>query len=209
MAWTHPIHWSADRDEVQDFEHTIRGPLMQGRGLIRGDVNESLSEPNRGLSESLDALAAYSNSHKIALSPHAENGLTESARRGRELFFSEETACSSCHSGPFYTDSVPRSSEEIIRHDVGTGEGDPTEKMGPAYDTPTLLGVYRTAPYLHHGRAASLEEVLTKYNADDRHGNTSELNHQQIADLVEFLKSLPYEDPVPAAEREGMTRVIR
>ena len=33
MAHTHPIHWSADRDEVQDFEYTIRGPLMQGRGL--------------------------------------------------------------------------------------------------------------------------------------------------------------------------------
>jgi hypothetical protein len=32
MAWTHPLHWSADRDEAQDFEHTIRGQLMQGRG---------------------------------------------------------------------------------------------------------------------------------------------------------------------------------
>src|SRR5260370_22444914 len=42
MAWTHPIHWSADRDEVQDFEHTIRSPLMQGRGLSRGPVLPAL-----------------------------------------------------------------------------------------------------------------------------------------------------------------------
>ena len=29
VAHTHPLHWSADRDEVQDFEYTIRGRLMQ------------------------------------------------------------------------------------------------------------------------------------------------------------------------------------
>jgi hypothetical protein len=34
LAHTHPLHWSADRDEVQDFEYAIRGPLMQGRGLL-------------------------------------------------------------------------------------------------------------------------------------------------------------------------------
>ncbi len=207
MKWTHPIHWSADRDEVQDFEHTIRGPLMQGRGLIRGKVNESLSEPNRGLSDPLDALAAYSNSHKISLSPHAKSGLSESAQRGRELFFSAKTNCSTCHSGPFFTDSIPRAADEIVRHDVGTGQDDPSELMGPAYDTPTLLGIYRTAPYLHHGKAASLSEVLTKYNQGDRHGKTSHLKPDQIRDLVEFLKSLPYEDPDPIAKQTGMKKV--
>ncbi|MFG0332120.1 MAG: beta-propeller fold lactonase family protein, partial [Maioricimonas sp. JB049] len=75
MAHTHPIHWSADRDEVQDFEHAIRGPLMQGRGLIRGKLNDSLGEPNKGLSRELDALAAYANSHDVPLSPYAKNGL--------------------------------------------------------------------------------------------------------------------------------------
>ena len=44
----------------------------------------------------------------------------------------------------------------IKLHDVGTGMDDPSEKMGPKYKTPTLLGVYRTAPYLHHGKAATL-----------------------------------------------------
>lgn len=207
MAWTHPIHWSADRDEVQDFEHTIRGPLMQGRGLIQGAVRDSLGEPNVGLSATLDALAAYSNSHKLSLSPHAKQGLSDAAKRGRDLFFDKATQCATCHSGPLFCDSRPRPATEIVRHNVGTGEDDPTEKMGPAYDTPTLLGVYRTAPYLHHGKAATLEDVLTTLNVNDLHGKTSHLTLEQVADLVEFLKALPYEDPEPIARAAGLTKV--
>lgn len=205
MAWTHPIHWSADRDEVQDFEHTIRGDLMQGRGLIRGDVQPALGKPNKGRSQALDALAAYSNSHHFTLSPHARPGLSEAAQRGKTLFFSAEIGCAKCHSGPLYTDSTPQSPPK--RHDVGTGDADPSEILGPKYDTPTLLGVYRTAPYLHHGQALTLEEVLTKFNAADKHGKTSQLSQAQVSDLVEFLKALPYEDPEPAAVAAGMTRV--
>ncbi len=205
MAWTHPIHWSADRDEVQDFEHTIRGPLMQGRGLVKGRINRSLDAPNKGLSIALDAMAAYSNTHQFTLSPYAKKGLNPAAKRGRKLFFSEQTQCAKCHTGPFLTDSVP--TKNIVRHDVGTAADNPGEKMGPAYDTPTLLGVYRTAPYLSHGKAQTLEEVLTTFNHNDKHGKTSQLSKQEIADLVEFLKALPYEDPVPQAEAAGMVKV--
>lgn len=207
MAWTHPLHWSADRDEVQDFEHTIRGQLMQGRGLIRGKVNAELGSPNRGLSPELDAVAAYSNTHKTPLSPHAKGGLSESAQRGRELFFSKETTCATCHSGPYFSDSTPGA--KIVKHDVGTGGADPSEKMGPQYDTPTLLGIYKTAPYLHHGKAATLRDVLTTQNAQDLHGRTSHLSASQIDDLAEFLKALPYEDPEPIAHRLRMKKVER
>jgi DNA-binding beta-propeller fold protein YncE len=205
MAWTHPIHWSADRDEVQDFEHTIRGKLMQGRGLLNGQLAAELGDVNSGRSKDLDALAVYSNSHSYPLSPFAKAGLSDSAKRGKELFFAKETRCAECHSGPMYADSVPRS--QIVRHDVGTGGDDPSEKMGPEYDTPTLLGVYRTGPYLHHGKAETLEEVLTKCNPSDKHGKTSHLSSEQVKDLVEFLKALPYEDPEPAATAVGLTKV--
>ncbi|QDU45305.1 Lactonase, 7-bladed beta-propeller [Symmachiella dynata] len=205
MAWTHPIHWSADRDEVQDFEHTIRSQLMQGRGLIRGDVNPALETPNRGLSAELDAIAAYSNSHKFTLSPHAKTGLNAAAKRGQKLFFDEETQCATCHGGPFFTDS--RMEKPFRLHDVGTGNDDPSEIMGPKYDTPTLLGIYRTAPYLHHGKAKTLRDVLTTQNKNDQHGQTSHLSAEQIDDLVEFLKCLPYEDPEPAAIKAGLRRV--
>ena len=207
LAWTHPLHWSADRDESQDFEHTIRGPLMQGRGLVRGGINKSLGKPNKGLSADLDALAAYTNSHKFTMSPYAKTGLSKSAQRGRSLFNSKKVGCASCHSGPFYTDSRPR--PEPLRHDVGTGQVDPSEKMGPKYDTPMLLGLYRSAPYLHHGKAATLIDVLTTHNTGDRHGHTSHLDKKQLGDLAEFLKALPYEDPAAAAKKAGLTKVAR
>jgi YVTN family beta-propeller protein len=205
LTWTHPLHWSADRDEVQDFEHTIRGPLMQGRGLARGAIHESLDKPNQGLSPALDALAVYTNTHTFALSPHAKSGLSEAALRGKTLFFDEQVGCASCHSGPLFTDSQPGTARKL--HDVGTGKSDPTEKMEPAYDTPTLLGVYRSAPYLHHGKAKTLTDVLTTLNPDDQHGKTKHLTPEQIADLVEYLKCLPYEDPTPAAKQAGLVRV--
>lgn len=205
LAWTHPLHWSADRDEVQDFEHTIRGPLMQGRGLVHGPIHDSLDKPNQGLSAELDALAVYTNSHSIALSPHAKHGLSESARRGKTIFFSKETGCAACHSGAFFSDSQPISNRNL--HDVGTGNSDESEKMGPKYDTPTLIGVYRSAPYLHHGAAHTLEEVLTTCNIDDKHGRTSHLSQEQIGDLVEFLKALPFEDPAPQAVQSGLIHV--
>jgi cytochrome c peroxidase len=179
---------------------------MQGRGLIRGKVNEGLGEPNAGLSQDLDALAEYCNTFEVdTLSPHAAgpSKLAPAAERGRQLFLSEAVGCANCHSGPYYTDSsgsgtarLPRDSFKL--HDVGTGNDDATEKMGPKFDTPTLIGVYRSAPYLHHGKAATLRDVLVDQNQGDRHGKTSHLKPNEIDDLVEFLKSLPYVLPAGA-----------
>ena len=204
LAHTHPIHWSADRDEVQDFEHTIRGKLMRGNGLMKGSLKAregflpgaELEQELAGKSADLDALAVYTNSFEPRPSPHAVSPgmLTPSALRGKELFFSAAVGCAVCHSGPYFTDSSLK--KPFVLHDVGTGN-DPREKMGPKYDTPTLISVYRTGPYLHDGRALTLRDVLTTHNAGDRHGKTSHLAPAAIDDLVAFMKSLPYE-PLPA-----------
>lgn len=202
LAHTHPIHWSADRDEVQDFEYTIRSKLMGGRGLVTGATRAKvgfnpieLEEKMSGRSKDLDALAIYTNAFKFRLSPHipAPGKLSPEAERGKAIFFSKEANCASCHSGPLFTDS--RLQKPFNVHDVGTGLDDPKEKMGPKYDTPTLLGVYRNTEYLHHGMAKSLMEVLTKFNPKDQHGKTSHLSKEQKEDLVAFLKALPYETP--------------
>jgi cytochrome c peroxidase len=176
---------------------------MQGSGLLRGSLKPKsghqpieLEENLAGRSADLDALALYCNSFEVQLSPHiaAPGKLGPSAERGRAIFNSKETNCTSCHAGPYFTDS--RREKPYLLHDVGTGGSDPTEKMGSKYDTPTLLGVYRQTAYLHHGQAKTLVEVLTTFNKDDRHGKTSQLKPAEIADLVEFLKSLPFE-PLP------------
>jgi YVTN family beta-propeller protein len=205
LAYTHPQHWSADRDETQDFEHTIRGRLMGGRGLHKGRLNKPLGETNRGLSASLDALAAYTNSHTVTLSPYAKGGLSPAAERGRKLFTSKQTKCAECHTGPFLTDS--QSGKPSVRHDVGTGNSDKSETMGSAYDTPMLLGLYRSAPFLHHGEAETLKDVLTSQNAADKHGVTSHLSATEVDDLVAFLKSLPFEQPEPLAKDAGIIKI--
>jgi cytochrome c peroxidase len=72
-------------------------------------------------------------------------------------------------------------------YDAGTG----TERDdNRGYDTPTLIEVWRTAPYLHDGRAVTIKEVLTRFNKDDRHGRTSNLTDKQIEDLAAFVLSL-------------------
>lgn len=199
LAHTHPLHWSADRDESQDFEYTIRGPLMKGRGLMEGKLKPKpefttpaeLDDRMAGRSADLDALALYTNSFPLRPSPHAPDGkLSEAAERGKAIFFDAKTNCASCHSGPYYTDSTLERPYKL--HDVGTGGG-PREKMGNAFDTPTLLGVYRSGPYLHDGRAKTLHDVIRM--SGDRHGVTSHLSAGEVDDLVEFLKSLPYEPP--------------
>ena len=58
------------------------------------------------------------------------------------------------------------------------------------FDTPHLLEVWRTAPYLHDGRSATIVEMLTKDNPDDQHGNTSSLSPEEIAALAVFVLSL-------------------
>ncbi|MCI0461553.1 MAG: hypothetical protein L0Z62_31775 [Gemmataceae bacterium] len=215
LAHTHPLHWSADRDEVQDFEYTIRSKLMAGRGLFKGPIlprrgfeKVELKQKLSGVSKDLDDLAIYCNSFEfVQLSPHipAPGKLSAAAERGKQLFFSKEVGCATCHSGPYYTDSSLKEPYKI--HDVGTGEDDPSEKMGPRYDTPSLIGIYRTPPYLHHGKAKTLYEVLTTYNQQDRHGRTSHLKGNQPDDLVEFLRSLPYEMPPRVTENTVSYRI--
>ena len=130
--------------------------------------------------EVADALDDYLKSLKPMPSPHLVNGkLSAAAKRGRRLFFDETVGCANCHRGPLLTD--------LKLHDVGTvGKFD---QPADRFDTPSLIEVWRTAPYLHDGRALTLREVLTKFQRDDQHGVTSHLTPRQIDDLAEFVLS--------------------
>ena len=101
-------------------------------------------------------------------------------KAGETLFNSPETGCSSCHTHGLYTD--------MQHYDVGTQNQ--TDKPGEAFDTPTLVEIWRTAPYLHDGSAATLREVLVDHNPSDRHGRTSHLTPDQLDALIAYLLSL-------------------
>ena len=115
-----------------------------------------------------------------APSPYLVEGqLSEAATRGREIF-EGSAACASCHvPSTHYTD--------MKLHDVGTGFG---RHAGTNFDTPTLSEAWRTAPYLYRGQAATMEDVLTTFNPNDKHGTTSNLSPQQISDLAEYVLSI-------------------
>jgi len=78
-------------------------------------------------------------------------------------------------------------------HDVGTGKDLDKDQR---FDTPTLVEIWRTAPYLYDGRAYTIEEVLTTFNPGDKHGVTSNLTEAEIKDLssekaVKNMSELP------------------
>jgi hypothetical protein len=70
---TLPIHWSADLDELQDVELTVRA-IQFGQGLISGDAHDSLGPTHAELSQELAALAAYMDSLEVPHSPLAQDG---------------------------------------------------------------------------------------------------------------------------------------
>jgi len=103
--------------------------------------------------------------------------LSQSAERGEEIF--KLANCASCHTAPLYTN--------LKKYNVGTGR---TKEKDVEFDTPTLIEIWRSAPYLHDGRAATIEEVFKEYNPNDIHGRTTGLTDQQIKDLALFVLSL-------------------
>jgi DNA-binding beta-propeller fold protein YncE len=124
------------------------------------------------------AMEAFFTSLQPVPSPALVDGkLSPAAERGKHVF--EEAGCAYCHKGPDFTD--------LRMHAVGTGRGREKDRD---WDTPTLRESWRTAPYLHDGRAATLETLFTEHNPGDQHGETSELTGEQLKDLVEYLRSL-------------------
>ena len=127
------------------------------------------------------AMDEYLKSRRPVPSPRLVNGrLSPSARRGEKLFHSAEVGCAQCHPPPLFTD--------LRTHDVGTRNVHDKEK--DRFDTPSLVELWRTAPYLHDGSVVTVHDLLVFANKDDRHGKTSHLTTDEILDLCEYLLSL-------------------
>ncbi|MGQ9525129.1 MAG: c-type cytochrome [Armatimonadota bacterium] len=131
--------------------------------------------------DDLAAVRAYIRSLRPELSPYLTTAgtLSPQAKRGKAVFQSPRTKCASCHPAPLYTD--------LRLHNVGTRG--PSDTSGD-FDTPTLVELWRTAPYLHDGSAPTLMDVLTTRNKEDKHGITSHLPKEDKDALAAFLSSL-------------------
>ncbi|HEX4946674.1 MAG TPA: discoidin domain-containing protein [Blastocatellia bacterium] len=185
------LHWSANFDEVQDFEGQIRA-LSGGTGLMTdvqfntGTRQQPLGDRKTGVSSDLDALAAYVASlNTFAPSPFRNNdgSLTADAVAGREIFRSQN--CAQCHSGVAFTEAATGTLRNI-----GTLKSTSGTRLGAALiglDTPTLRDVWFTAPYLHDGSAATLEDAVRAHN-----GVT--LNDSDLTKLTAYLRQIGNEE---------------
>jgi len=154
--FTPPTTWTGARPNA---ETSVRAGIMFSH-MIKWKNDENLY------------LDAYLKAQQPVPSPYLVNGaLSAAALRGQATF---NTRCIACHSGPKLTD--------LQLHDVGTGT--PVD-AGP-FDTPSLIEVWRTAPYLHDGRAQTIRDVLDVFS----HGSTSGLTEEELNDLVEYVNSL-------------------
>ena len=137
-----------------------------------------------------------------------KNPMSESAKRGRDIFFTEKGNCSACHVGANLADEK--------YHNLGVGMDKESPDLGRfvvtkdpkntgAFKTPTIRNVALTAPYMHDGSQGTLEEVVEWY---DKGGHPNphlsdkirplKLSAQDKADLVEFMKACT--GPTPTVE---------
>jgi YVTN family beta-propeller protein len=157
-----PYRWSGHEPSLAGFiEEEIPG-LLQGAKPTPAEVK---------------ALVAYVGSLPLAPNPFrsADNSFTAAGMRGKALF-EGKAACASCHTGP---------------HSGGQKKAwIGTTPEGIDLEVPRLDGVYDTYPYLHDGKAATLEEVFSEQNAKHLHGKAHELSDSERKDLFEYVREL-------------------
>ena len=171
IAGTAPYLRDASYPSLADL-HSVA--LLEYRGYRR-DV-----EYDRG-----EAIGAFIEGQSLPVNPRqlfpADNSRLERERRGVKAFVKAQ--CVQCHAFPATTNLAAVPNQTLF-----------PGPEGPQYyeflDVPSLRAVWRSAPYLHDGRAATLEDVMNKENPHNQHGDVAGLSSSERSDLVEFLRSL-------------------
>ncbi len=178
IAQTSPFKWNGRNPDID----TQAGPrtamfIFRSQGFGPAELKD---------------LVTFIHSLQSPPNPHlaSDGRLTASQERGRAIFFRTTTTagavipprdrCYFCH--PPLTHYTSR-----VAMDVGTATKYDTIKE---FDIPQLENVYMRPPFLHNGEALTLEEIWTKFNPEDKHGITSDMDKVQLNDLIEYLKTL-------------------
>ncbi len=167
---TSPLHWNGEFNNLLEFmTHTVK-ERMGG------------AAPTPDMERQMAAFIRQTRPPDNALAQTTPAAVLE---RGKAVY--EKAQCASCHSGQAHTDNK--------FYDVGTyvKSGDVPDNMKYlplGLNTPSLLGIGRTAPFLHDGSATTLKERILEGKQADRHGATSQLSLAEVDDLVAYLKTL-------------------
>lgn len=185
----HRITSTGDGEDIAYWNRYVGVTQMGGHGSFaerRTGVNVTNGTDDL-ITAKLPALQAY----QLTLqAPPPPTGSFDpvAAERGR-IVFNGSAMCATCHSGPEFTDANER------LHPVSDVVSEPELLGVPSYASRSATKQYRTAPlhglwqhppYFHNGSAPTLEAVVQTYNTRKSLG----LSGSQVADLVEYLKSL-------------------
>jgi cytochrome c peroxidase len=185
------------------------------RAVVTGpspyDYYEVLRPFERLDKEDIDADPELKAKYEKALADAEAHPMSESAKRGRELYFTDKANCSACHVGPNLTDEKYHNigvGMDKEKPDIGREEVTKDPKDHGAFKTPTVRNVAHSGPYMHDGSQKTLAEVVEWY-AKGGHANPSlsdkikklDLTDQDKADLVEFMMSCTGDFPKINRER--------
>jgi mono/diheme cytochrome c family protein len=183
LAGIHRIIFTGDGNDLEYWNRYVGVTQMHGQG--------NFSEPRLGIfvtnpapnlvEPKLPALQAYQLSLNAPAPPSGSFDATAAARG--KVVFEGQGKCSQCHSGQQFTDA------NVRLHATSEIPTDPTYALRSAtklWRTSPLRGVWQHPPYFHDGSAATLADVVDRYNS----AKTLNLTAQQKADLVQYLKSL-------------------
>lgn len=175
--------------------------------------DDDIADPELSTDELFDIV-----SFAMLLAPPEPGPVTEASLRGEALF--EDIGCASCHvpalDGP--RGALPLYSD-LLLHDMGHEMDDGLEQgvaTGSEFRTQPLWGVAVVGPYLHDGRADTLDEAIRWHGGE---GQASRDRYVALApaeqgDVIAFLESLggmdqytagllPPDEPVPAIGEMG------
>ncbi len=151
------------------------------------------------------AIASFERTLYSGLSPyddytynHNHNALNASEIRGMEIFMGEKGECFHCHGSYLFTDhSFANNGLYEFYADSGRARITLLQKDVGMFKVPSLRNIAHTAPYMHDGSLATLEDVIEHYNSGGKnHINKSpiikplHLTAEEIEDLLAFLHAL-------------------
>jgi YVTN family beta-propeller protein len=195
--------WDGSRDDFTDYILTVQGEMG---GMMDYDPGKPLPADVEHMYDAIFAFLDEPSSFPPPKSPFRENGeLTSFALEGKELF-EGKGSCITCHGGSQFTDSEKAVDEKgnlttdntTFLYDIGTvnetdkpSEGDARAGMtnprnGKLFDTPTLRGVWATAPYFHDGSAKTIEDAIGRHRSDE----VSALSQGEITKIAEYVRSI-------------------
>lgn len=228
----HPIELGMAGQENLLFQKLAKDPVYQKLfkkafpDLASDHSNQlyTLSTLSKAIASFERSLLSFDSAYDRYKYGGDQAAMSQSALRGEELFFGEKMECYHCHGGFTFNDNIKHSKLPLseqgfhntgLYNEDGRGSypsvnpgireftGDPDDEG--KFRTPTLRNVGVTAPYMHDGSIATLQEVIrTHYAVSGKAAKTQfgpspmrsslivgfEVSDQEVEDLVAFLNSL-------------------